>query len=96
MWKAYYEDRHFVLFADLATLTHEQYHYTWYRALRASLFLAPAASTFARLRSDYEQVLPDLERPHTIARDWTDAPFDPAAVAPHRCQRPARRVESPA
>jgi hypothetical protein len=81
MWKAYYEDRHLVLFADLATLTHEQYHYTWYRALRASLFLARAASTFAKIRSDYEQVLPDLERAYAIARDWTGSTFDPAAVA---------------
>jgi hypothetical protein len=33
------------------------------------------------LRSNYEQVLPDLERAYTTTRDWMHAPFDPAEVA---------------
>lgn len=81
MWKAYYDKRNVRLFADLVTLTHEQYRYPWAKAARASFYLARAASTFGNLRADYERVLPDLERAYAIARDWTHAPFDPAAVA---------------
>jgi hypothetical protein len=81
MWQAYYLKQNARLFADLVTLTHEQYRYPWAKAVRASFHLARAASTFGNLRSDYEQVLPDLERAYAIAADWTGARFDPAAVA---------------
>src|SRR5687767_7857583 len=81
MWQAYYERRNVRLFADLVTLGHEQYRYPWAKATIAGFYLARAASTFAKIRSDYEQVLPDLERAYTIARDWTRAGFDPPAVA---------------
>jgi hypothetical protein len=81
MWRSYYEGRNVRLFADLVTLGHEQYRYPWAKATRFAFHLARAAATFAKLRSDYEQVLPDLERAYTIARDWTHAGFDPKAVA---------------
>jgi hypothetical protein len=81
MWQAYYQKRHLRLFADLVTMGHEQYRFPWARAARHGFHLARAAATFARIRSDYEQVLPDLERAYTIARDWTGAGFDPGAVA---------------
>jgi hypothetical protein len=81
MWRAYYDKRNVRLFADLVTLTHEQFRYPWAKAGRASQHLARAAATFGNARGNYEQVLPDLERAYAIARDWTNAGFDPAAVA---------------
>ena len=81
MWQAYYAKDRLRLFRGLVTLLHEQNRYSWGRAIQASFYLARAASRFSELRSDYEQVLPDLERAYTIERDWLDAGFDPAAVA---------------
>jgi hypothetical protein len=81
MWQAYYAGRNIRLFSDLVTLNHEQYKYTWARASQVGYHLARAASTFARIRDNYDQVLPDLERAYAIAKDWTRASFDPAAVA---------------
>jgi hypothetical protein len=81
MWQAYYQKRNVRLFADLVTMGHEQYRFPWAKAARHGFHLARAAATFAKIRSDYEQVLPDLERAYTIARDWTGAGFDPGAVA---------------
>lgn len=81
MWKAYYDERNLRLFTDLVILTHEQNRYPWSKAARASFYLARAASTFAKARDNYERVLPDLETAYRIARDWTHAGFDPAAVA---------------
>ena len=69
------------LFTDLVTLNHEQYRYTWARASQVGYHLARAASTFAKIRSDYDQVLPDLESAYNVAKDWTQARFDPKAVA---------------
>ena len=81
MWQAYYAGRNVRLFADLVTLNHEQYRYTWARASQVGYHLARAASTFAKIRSDYDQVLPDLESAYGVAKDWTQARFDPKAVA---------------
>jgi hypothetical protein len=81
MWHAYYLKQNWRLFRSLVLLTHEQYRYPWARSVRASFHLGRAAATFGTLQSDYAQALPDLERAYTIARDWTDAGFDPAAVA---------------
>ncbi|HYN06660.1 MAG TPA: hypothetical protein VES67_04655 [Vicinamibacterales bacterium] len=81
MWQAYYAGRNVRLFTDLVTLNHEQYRYTWARASQVGYYLARAASTFAKIRSDYEQVLPDLEKAYGIAKNWTQARFDPKAVA---------------
>jgi hypothetical protein len=81
MWQAYYAGRNVRLFTDLVTLNHDQYRYTWARAAHAGFHLARAASTFAKIRSDYDQVLPDLERAYSIAKEWTNASFDPKRVA---------------
>ena len=81
MWHEYYAKDRLRLFRGLVTLLHEQNRYSWGRAIQASFYLARAASRFSELRSDYEQVLPDLEHAYTIERDWLDAGFDPAAVA---------------
>lgn len=81
MWKAYYDKRNLALFADLVVMSREKYGYTWARAARMGYYLARAASTFGNLRGDYDQVLPDLTRAYTMARDWTGATYDPATVA---------------
>ena len=81
MWQAYYKGENVRLFRGLVTLTHEQFRYSWARALQASFHLGRAAARFAKMRSDYETVLPDLEAGYTIARDWTNETFDPKAVA---------------
>jgi hypothetical protein len=81
MWQAYYRKEKVRLFRGLITLLHEQNRYSWARASQAAFYLARAASTFAELRSDYDQVLPDLERAYTIEREWLHATFDPRAVA---------------
>jgi hypothetical protein len=81
MWQAYYEGARVRLFRLLVTTLREQYRYPYAKAARAAFHLARAASTFSKLRGDYEQVLPDLEAAYAIAREWTGAPFDPASVA---------------
>jgi hypothetical protein len=81
MWQAYYAHENVRLFRGLLTLLHEQYRYSWSKAVVAGFHLARAARTFGDARSDYERVLPDLERAYAIARDWTGSSFDPAAVS---------------
>jgi hypothetical protein len=81
MWQAYYAKEKLRLFRGLVTMLHEQNRYSWARAGQAGFHLARAAATFAELRSNYEQVLPDLERAYAIERDWLSAGFDPRAVA---------------
>jgi hypothetical protein len=81
MWQAYYDKRNVALFADLVVMSRERYGYPWATALRMAFHLGRAAATFGNLRADYEEVLPDLEAAYRLARDWTSARYDPAAVA---------------
>jgi hypothetical protein len=81
MWRAYYDKRNVALFGDLIVMCRENYRLPWAAAVRMAFHLARAAATFGNLRSDYDQVLPDLERAYGIARDWSAAAYDPAAVA---------------
>ncbi len=81
MWQAYYAKERFHLFRLLVVMLREQYHYSWQKAVVAGFHLARAAATFGDATGDYERVLPDLEAGYAIARDWTGASFDPAAVA---------------
>ena len=81
MWQAYYAKQKLTLFRLLVVMLREQYHYSWQKAVVAGYHLAKAAATFGDATGDYDRVLPDLEAGYTIARDWTGATFDPAAVA---------------
>lgn len=81
MWQAYYAKQRFTLFRLLVVMLREQYHYSWQKAVVAGYHLAKAAATFGEATGDYDRVLPDLEEGYAIARDWTGATFDPAAVA---------------
>lgn len=81
MWRAYYEKQNARLFGLLVVMLREQYHYTWSKAATAGFYLARPAARFATMTTGYEAVLPDLDRAFLIAKDWTGARYDPAAVA---------------
>jgi hypothetical protein len=81
MWQAYYKKQNLRLFGLLIVMLREQYRYTWAKAATAGFYLARPASRFAEMKLGYELVLPDLERAFTIAKDWTGAGYEPAAVA---------------
>ncbi len=81
MWQAYYGKQRVRLFMLLVTTLREQYGYSWARALQAGYHFARAAADFGDSTGEYERVLPDLEAAYRIARDWTSASFDPAAVS---------------
>ena len=81
MWKSYYDQRRAALFFDLVTLTRETYRCPRSTAARIAFHFARAASTFANIRTSYEQVLPDLEDAYRIARDWSGLTYEPAAIA---------------
>src|SRR5438093_12821359 len=77
MWQAYYAKQRLRLFGLLVTMLREQYHYSWATATHEAFYLARAAATFGNATSDYERVLPDLDRGYAIARSWLGARFDP-------------------
>ena len=81
MWQAYYGRERVRLFTLLTTMLRERYHYSWATASLEAFHLARAAATFGNLKENYEVVLPDLEAAYEKARSWTDAAFDPRAVA---------------
>lgn len=81
MWQAYYAKERVRLFTLLVTMLHEQYRYLWAVAATEGFHLARAAATFSDLKGGYDVVLPDLEAAYATARWWTDAGFDPRAVA---------------
>jgi hypothetical protein len=81
MWQAYYAKQHMHLFRLLVMFLREQYHYSWAQAAREGFHLARAAATFGDATSNYEVVLPDLERAYTTARNWLSTGFDPQQVA---------------
>jgi hypothetical protein len=81
MWRVYYNHDDTHLFIDLVTMLHEENRYPWGKACLAAYHLARAASAFSDSHAGYELLLPDLQAAYTIARDWTQADFDPAAVA---------------
>src|SRR5258708_35574006 len=81
MWQAYYAKERVRLFALLVTTLREQYHYSWAVATSEAFHLARAAATFSDLRSNYDAVLPDLERAYRTAQSFLHADFDPRAVA---------------
>ena len=81
MWKAYYEKRNVALFRDLVTLNREMYRCPRSTAVRIAFHFARAASTFANIRTGYEQVLPDLEKGYRVARDWSGLTYDPPVIA---------------
>jgi hypothetical protein len=81
MWQAYYDKRNVRLFLDLTVMLREQRRYTWAKAATEGFYLARPAARFARMRGGYDAVLPDLEHAFGMAKEWTGATYDPAAVA---------------
>jgi hypothetical protein len=81
MWQAYYAKERARLYTLLVTRLHEQYHYSWATAAVEGFHLAHAAATFAEPTTNHDVVLHDLEAAYAKAQSWTDATFDPRAVA---------------
>ena len=81
MWQAYYAKERARLFGLLVTMLHEQYRYSWATAAIEGFHLARAAATFGDIDGGYDAVLPDLEAAYAQTRSWTNAGFDPRAVA---------------
>jgi hypothetical protein len=81
MWQAYYRKENVRLFRGLLLTLHEQYRYSWAQAAVTGFYLARAAASFATMTSNYDRVLPDLERAYRRIRAWTGSRFDPAVVA---------------
>ena len=81
MWQAYYAKERVRLFRLLVTLLREQYRYPWSTAATEGFHLARAAAAFGDATSQYDTVLPDLEKGYATARQWLGAGFDPARVA---------------
>ena len=61
-WKAYYRRQPVKLFGLLVMANHEQAYVSWPRALLSALYLARAASGFARARGNYDRFAPDIAR----------------------------------
>lgn len=81
MWQAYYRQERVRLMKDLMVTLREQYNCSYADATRIGFRFGRAASTFANLKGDYQQVRPDLERGYALVRGCVNATFDPAAVA---------------
>ncbi|HET9370423.1 MAG TPA: hypothetical protein VFO19_09250 [Vicinamibacterales bacterium] len=74
--------QHVRLYFAMAVMLREQDRYTWAKALDAGFHRARAMVAFRTTRTHVEdQLLPDLERVYQIEREWTNASFDPKAVA---------------
>jgi hypothetical protein len=74
--------QHVRLYFAMAAMLREQDRYTWAKALDAGFHRARAMASFRTTRTHVEdQLMPDLERAYTIEKEWTNASFDPKAVA---------------
>jgi hypothetical protein len=68
MWQAYYRHQHARLFRLLVRALHREAHVAWPRALVAALWLTRGAVRFARMRDNYDRVLPDIKRGYGTLR----------------------------
>ena len=81
LWRAAQSQDEFSIYTSAVVMLREQHRYSWFRAAQAGYYMARAASTFSTLKTRYERVLPDLEDAAAIHKAWTNAAFEPAAVA---------------
>ena len=81
LWRAAKIQDEVSTFTSAVVVLREQHRYSWFRAAQAGFYMARAASTFSTLKTRYERVLPDLEEAAAIHKAWTNASFEPAAVA---------------
>jgi hypothetical protein len=58
----------------------------WSRALAVALMLTRPAMRFARMRTEYETVIPDIAAAYARVAAECGAPFDPHAVAERELQ----------
>jgi hypothetical protein len=81
MWEAYYAKQDLRLFVLLVRLVARQFGLPWHRALAVALMLTRPAMRFARTRTDYEAVIPDIAAAYARIAAECSTPFDPQTVA---------------
>jgi hypothetical protein len=86
MWEAYYAKQDLRLFVLLVRLVAEQFGLPWRRALVVALMLTRPAMHFARTRTNYEAVIPDIAAAYARIAAECDIPFDPQDVAERELQ----------
>jgi hypothetical protein len=86
MWEAYYAKQDARLFVLLVRLVAQQFGLPWGRALRIALMLTRPAMRFARMRHNYEAVIPDIAAAYDRLRAECGASFDADAVAARELQ----------
>ena len=94
MWQAYYAKENVRLFGLLVTTLREQYHYSWLTATKEGYHLARAAATFGNARSNYEQVLPDLEAGYLTAKRLAARGVRPASGGGSRARLVGRTEDA--
>jgi hypothetical protein len=81
LWQAADASEDVRVFSLNVKMLREQYNYPWSKAVRGSVYLTSATASLSGSRGSYEAVLPDLVAAYQLARDWTGAGYDAAAVA---------------
>jgi hypothetical protein len=81
MWEAYYAKQDARLFILLVRLVAQQFGLSWRQALDIAVMLTRPAMRFARMRDNYEAVIPDIAAAYARLGAECGAPFDPDAVA---------------
>jgi hypothetical protein len=79
MWQAYYRNQPAKLFSLLVLTLNKQAHVSRPRATLAAMWLTKGAVRFARMRDNYERVLPDIIKAYRVLKP--PAGMDLAAVA---------------
>ncbi len=86
MWEAYYAKQDLRLFLLLVRLVAQQFGLPWRRALTVAVMLTRPAMRFARTRTNYEAVIPDIAAAYARITAECGADFDPHAVAERELQ----------
>src|SRR5947209_1377863 len=81
MWEAYYAKQDLRLFVLLVRLVAEQFRLPWRRAFAVALMLTRPAMRFARARTNYEAVIPDIAAAYARIQAECGAHFDANEVA---------------
>jgi hypothetical protein len=81
MWQAYYRQQNARLFRMLVLALRREARVSWPRALVAALWLTRGAVRFARMRADYDRVLPDIKRGYGTLRPGPRVDLEAAAAA---------------
>ena len=86
MWEAYYAKQDVRLFLLLVRLVARQFGLPWRRALAIALMLVRPAMRFARARSNYVAVIPDIAAAYARIQADCGVVFDAEEVAARELQ----------